>query len=337
MKSTYSLYRPIFIIGCHKSGSSLLRALLDDHPKLAVVPREAHFFEILGSGVQYPIRASDPAPLHHADQRLLQTFTHESGELDPYSDSPSFSGYSHERLLHMSNTLRWESAQEALKDYLEGLYEAANGEYVHGRRIVEKSVENAEFIPTLDQLTHEASFIAIVRNPYANFVALRRQKSYAGTRYPFARPLIESLRHHYMALTRARIGGYANILTLRYEDLVTNIESVMQEVMTFLDEPWTDSLLHPSERGEPWASNSTWTRGFQVSTTSLHSWRKDIHSFEIGLVNSYLEPLIREHGYERLQSPSFGRWLLPNRKEYPRNWLLNRVTTAERIRHGRLS
>lgn len=333
LRSVQKLHRPIFIIGCHKSGASLLRALLDHHPNLAVLPRESHFFEFLGRGVQYPLRGSDPVPVHDPGQRILELLSNETTSSDPYSDSPNFPGYSRERLLHMAKTLRWETTEEALTDFLEGLYEAANDEQINERRLVEKSVENAEFIPTLDHLTDGAQFVAIVRNPYANFVALRRQKSHPGGRYPLVRSLIESLRHHYMGLARAKIGDAADITIIRYEDLVTNLKAVTRDLAAFLGEPWTESLLTPSERGEPWTSNSTWTAGFEVGTASLYRWQNDIRGFEVGLVNSYLEPLLREYGYQPLQAPSPGRWLLPQPKESIRNWLFNRATTAQGVHH----
>lgn len=259
----------------------------------------------------------------------MEVVANEDTGSDPFSDSPRFSGYNHERLCQMAKTLRWELTHEALKDYLEGLYVAAMGDRVGQRRIVEKSVENAEFMPILDRLTARAKFVAIVRNPYANFVALRRQKDHTGRRYPVVHQLIESLRHHHMALIRAQIGNPANSLTIRYEDLIANIEAVTREVMVFLAEPWSESLLRPSEGGEPWASNSTWGGGFEVSTESLHRWEIDITGFEVGLVNSYLSPVLREYGYERLESPPLRRWLLPNPKESPRNWLLNRTMTVQ--------
>ena len=36
----------VFILGQHKSGSSLLRSLLDGHPDLFVIPVETHYFSL---------------------------------------------------------------------------------------------------------------------------------------------------------------------------------------------------------------------------------------------------------------------------------------------------
>lgn len=46
----------IFILGAHKSGTSLVRSLLDGHPDLNVVPIELHFLRHLGVESQNLLR-----------------------------------------------------------------------------------------------------------------------------------------------------------------------------------------------------------------------------------------------------------------------------------------
>ncbi|MEE9162080.1 MAG: hypothetical protein V3U35_03825 [Candidatus Neomarinimicrobiota bacterium] len=55
--------RPIFLLGAHKSGTSLLRSLFDGHPDLFAVPVEAHFFQLTGSWINYSLRKSPPSPV----------------------------------------------------------------------------------------------------------------------------------------------------------------------------------------------------------------------------------------------------------------------------------
>ena len=45
--------KPIFIFGPHKSGTSLLRSLLDGHPDLFSIPIESHVFSGMGMGIRY--------------------------------------------------------------------------------------------------------------------------------------------------------------------------------------------------------------------------------------------------------------------------------------------
>ena len=70
---------PIFILGSHKSGTSLLRSLLDGHPELYVIPFETHFMASLGRWIKYSYRKQ--APLKHenyADNllRIIEDYGH---------------------------------------------------------------------------------------------------------------------------------------------------------------------------------------------------------------------------------------------------------------------
>ena len=64
---------PIFVLGCHKSGTSLLRSIFDGHPDLFVIPREGHFFENLKWWVRYPLRGTEPSGMNSDD--IVGSFT----------------------------------------------------------------------------------------------------------------------------------------------------------------------------------------------------------------------------------------------------------------------
>jgi hypothetical protein len=71
----------IFILGAHKSGSSLLRSLLDGHPQLFAIPLETHLFQTAGFGYEtlspprsfyWPTRFESPAV--YVANRLLNFY-----------------------------------------------------------------------------------------------------------------------------------------------------------------------------------------------------------------------------------------------------------------------
>ena len=64
---------PIFILGCHKSGTTLLRNLLDGHKDLFAVPTETHFLANIGYWVKYSYRKQLPFKLsiEESKQRLI--------------------------------------------------------------------------------------------------------------------------------------------------------------------------------------------------------------------------------------------------------------------------
>lgn len=54
---------PIFILGCTKSRTSMMRNLFDGHPDLFIVPAESHFFQNIGFWINYFFRRSAPQQL----------------------------------------------------------------------------------------------------------------------------------------------------------------------------------------------------------------------------------------------------------------------------------
>ena len=73
---------PVFIIGSHKSGTSLLRSLLDGHPELYVIPFETHFMASLGRWVQYSYRRQTPHENFEFSEKFLETLKKYSNSKD---------------------------------------------------------------------------------------------------------------------------------------------------------------------------------------------------------------------------------------------------------------
>ena len=77
---------PVFILGSHKSGTSLLRSLLDSHPELYVIPFETHFMASLGRWVQYSYRRQTPHENVKFSEKLLETLKKYSNSKDRQTD-----------------------------------------------------------------------------------------------------------------------------------------------------------------------------------------------------------------------------------------------------------
>ncbi len=62
------LAQPISILGSHKSGSSLLRRLLDGHPTFFVIPTESYYFQFTGHWVDYGLRYAWPKTMSTSEK-----------------------------------------------------------------------------------------------------------------------------------------------------------------------------------------------------------------------------------------------------------------------------
>jgi len=329
---------PVFILGSHKSGTSLLRNLLDGVDGFFAIPIELHFFEYSGLWVDYPIRRSLPINpgFEEVKRRIVAAIERSnqgaSGNGKFGGDSLVDAGkWDIQRLIaHLDQYGKPAFEKNDLRGfidaYVEGVHLALRKALPPaGTRFVEKSVENAEFAPLIKKLYPGAKFIHIVRNPYAALVSIRKFKPYKG-KFPFLGTYIDALESSYYYAMQNPL-SLPDYLVVRYEDLLTDPDGTMHKVATHLDTPFTPVMLNPSALGEEWKGNSMSGVEFKgVSKYPLEAWKSEITPLEIDLVNTQLPHVMREFQYEPVHvSPSP---LLPIKGETIKIYLANRFYRA---------
>ena len=310
-----ALNKPIFILGAHKSGSSLIRSLLDGHPDLFVVPMETHIFQRAGYWVDYRLRRARPANLDI--EEIKQNFIAQIEEYNtistPVSDANLVGKFDIRKLTGQFDQ-DVSSLSELITIYLRVIYSALfDADLPEELRIVEKSVENAEFASDIKQIYPDAKLLHILRNPYANIVSLRRSAFQRKKSYPFIGRYIRSLYNSYYFLYRNQrlIKDY---MVIRYEDLLADARNVMQSVACFLEIEFIESLLQPSSLGENWTGNSSHGVKFDgISAENLDRWKFQIMDLEIHYINGYFDFLLRDYCYDKLFPKSSYLW--PVRRE----------------------
>lgn len=320
---------PIFLLGCHKSGTSLLRALLDGSPELFVIPIEAHFFQYGGYWVDYALRSSLPATLTFRD--LVRSFTKlietSNQKTSPTSPVDLVGKWNVDRFSHYLRTFGAPRYEEHgfrgfLDTYVEAIHVSLYGDSPSISRFVEKSVENAEFASILKRIYPGAKFVHILRNPYATLVSIRRHKTRKN--YPFIAGIIDAMinSYYYLYKNRSLMSDY---MVIRYEDLVTKPQEVMREVTRFIEIEFVEALFEPTVMGKFWKGNSSRGRQFEgISTQPLVSWRQEIRPLEVSFVNLLFGHILQDYGYqlqeaqgspyqpcprERLKTYFANRWL----------------------------
>ncbi|MGD1875328.1 MAG: sulfotransferase [Mastigocoleus sp.] len=296
------MQNPIFILGSHKSGSSLIRSMLDNHPELFVIPTESHYFQYTGHWVDYRLRYASPKDMDKQSliESLIQLVERKNNHSDPYGDSVINGKFNVAKFKAFLEESCFESPQELFENYVKGLHLSLTGEYLPEHiNPVEKSVEHAEFAVFLQQMFPACRFIHIVRNPYASLVAIRKSKTKKN--YPLVSDFVLSLQNSYYNLYKNQ-RLLSNYLVVTYEDLLTHTEKTMQTIANFLDIKFVDSLLTPTLMGGSWNGNSSSGVGFtKISSAPLEKWKSQINDLEIRLVNSFLQPVLEKFGYEQLK------------------------------------
>lgn len=199
---------PFFILGCVRSGTTMLRDILRLHPNLDS-PEETHFF-----------RWADP----YRSPRFLH----------PYRNNPDIrkqqrlDGISEEEFEHILDT---SASRKELAENYGKLYLQKQGN--PNGRWFDKTPQNIYGILLISQMFPEAKFIHIYRNPL-NVVA----SLYAGKVMSIA-DMSGATSYWYESM--AIMDQYKQIaadrvLEIAYEDVTNKPEASLEKILTFLDE-----------------------------------------------------------------------------------------------------
>jgi hypothetical protein len=318
--------KPIFILGAHKSGSSLLRHLFDGHPELFSVPIETHIFQYAGFWVDYRLRETkyNPKSLAEIAEAYIANIEQYNSRHKKMSDSNLVNMFDMEKVRSRLQ-MTCDSFPQLIGRYVQAIYAGLLAEEMPAHlRIVEKSVENAEYAQDLLKIYPDAKFIHIIRNPYAHIVSLRLMRAFDTNRpFPFLGGVVEMLHNHYYHLQRNQrfIDAYK---VIRYEDLLSHPEYTMRELADFAGISFSNTLLTPTSLGREWGGNSSRGEEFNgLEATNQAQWQAQISDMEINYINRFFGFMLEAYDYAFL--PHKRSLYLPHKYESPVIYIANRL------------
>ena len=316
---------PIFILGAHKSGTSLLRSLFNGHSQLYTIPFETHYFQLANHWVDYEYRKQRPKNLNKVD--FIQSFCsyiHTRNTIEDNLGGGTAMGRLNEQTFKENFSqleIAWSDKQK-YEQYIESIFLSETGKSINMQRVVEKSVINPEFASTLNKFFPKAKFIHIVRNPYSNIVSFRKFKSING-RFPALNRIIKSLYNSYYFLYKNQ-RTIENYTTIRYEDLLLNTEQEVRKLCDFLDLPFEKNMLAPTSNGKPWKGNSTTGEKFNaVDSRNIDLWKTQISNLEIRYINQFFPFVLSDYNYKKVETKK--SLLRPEKKESLKMYVANRA------------
>jgi hypothetical protein len=272
---------PIFIVGCPRSGTSLLRDLLRSHPRLAF-PEESHFIPTLYRAYGDP--RDERAAVELAARILATGWVKAWGlPLQP----PAFAG------------------ERSFARVVARMYEAW-AEKQGKPRWGDKTPRYVVDIPVLLKLFPAAKILHIYRD--GRDVALSWLRYGVGPRNLFTAALMWS-----DTVSAGRRAGAAagpeRYREVRYEALLADPERIMREVCAFLGEPFSDAVLAPSSLprknadhgqnafliGKPLPPRPRQT---EIVAANAGKWRTMMTPADRVLFESAAGALLTELGYE---------------------------------------
>jgi hypothetical protein len=316
--------RACFIAGQAKSGTTLLVALLDNHPELLVLPEETAYF---------PTVLTKYAPQGRRAQ--FEYLTKQSlsnvlfGGLCKWGKR-NYSTFPRGKFLETFERAAFDpsNAQEELLVLMAKAYAAVLQRPLNAvGRWVEKTPANRNHVPEILRRFPYAKILVTLRDPRAILAAQialekTRQTGRFSTYYVIA---------HWRVAARlaARVrSGEVPGLVVQYEKLVCEPAAIMKEVCAYLEIDFDqDTVLTPTKVGHFWSGNSAARVNFsQISSEPATRWQHELSEEEIGWVEWHCRDLMPEVGYEpRLTRRELRYFMRPIRGERPREYIKSRA------------
>lgn len=271
------MHEPFFIVGCPRSGTTLLRSLLRAHSRLCI-PGETHFIPQFWLAYGDPANGAEAARLAARILRLPRVASWETG-LTPadFADVRSYS---------------------ALIDRLFGAVAAQEGKMRWG----DKTPHYVRYIPQLAALFPGSRFIHVYRDGRDVALSWLKARIEPGNLYKAASFWAGWVRQGRADGARQPLGSY---LEVRYETLLASPETTLRRICEFLGEEFEPAVLAPQ-----------WAQSLQVhqplfghreagviSTTQIvpenhDKWRTAMTRKQRALFESAAGDLLAELGYE---------------------------------------
>lgn len=279
---------PVFIVGCGRSGTTLLRLMLDTHGSLAI-PGESHFIP----------------PLYRARRRYAS-----DGTLNVVQLAEDIMRTPHFRLWDIPKQKVRERVNSLQSPTFSGVVESVFRAYAdhHGKtRWGDKTPIYVRSIPLLVNLYPQARFVHLIRD--GRDVAL----SYLSV--PWGPATVREAAYKWRRDTTAgmRFGrnlGPERYLEVRYEDLVADPRSSLQAICDFVDIEYSEDLLEHHRDAESRVQAPADGAPFHAAatrppTSGLRDWRTQMEGPELRIFESIAGRVLAQLGYERrLETPS---------------------------------
>jgi hypothetical protein len=270
---------PFFIVGCPRSGTTLLRWLLCAHPRLTV-PGESHFIPHFWRAYGDPANAEAATKLAARVLGLERIARWDTG-LKPrdFADVRSYRDFLHRLfapILERENRVRWG----------------------------DKTPHYVQEIPTLAGLFPDARFIHIYRDGRDVALSWLAARMEPGNVYKAASLWNGWVRQGRADGARLSPGQYMEV---RYETLIENPEQIMPEVCRFLGEEFDAAVLRPKAGNmkagrvrQPifGARSAAFVSKTEIVPGNHDKWREQMQPRDRVLFESVAGGLLDDLGYE---------------------------------------
>jgi hypothetical protein len=264
---------PFFIVGASRSGTTMLRLMLNAHPRLCIPP-ESHFLVDL-----FKQFGNTPFDADAATSALREHHRYREWGLDDNA------------LIASPGPQSWSE----LFDLAFSACAARDGKSRWG----DKTPVYARWLPRLHQLFPDAQVIHIIRDPRDVVCSLLSMPWFEGDAFDAS----EHWRAHVASAhdDGTRLFG-DRYLEVRYEDLVQDPQSIARRICEHLGEPMEPEVLHFQETAEgaiPEHRRAWHQRTAKpIDPSAIGRWKKELARRDVAMTEHVTRSLMHRHGYE---------------------------------------
>lgn len=297
------MQRPIFIVGCPRSGTTLVRVMLDGHSRLAITQE-----------TDLIVRLDDPRPR----------------SLDPVLDE-IFIDRTVERWRIPEDRFREFVKERAPTTYAELLNAVFSG-FATARGKQRWGVKMPSYvlhIPRLAELFPDAQFVHVVRDGREVAASLVERPWGPRRAVTAALQWVRAVR----AGRKAGQGlGTDRYLEIRLEDLIASPQDRLMQICRFLGEEYEPAMLDYPKRAAagPLAGQRDHEHVGRPPTAGLRDWRAGLSRRDQSAVETACRPLLAELGYPPGPASVAGSLSVAKERLRERLWRASRAIRPRR-------
>lgn len=269
--------RPLFVVGCPRSGTTLLSLMIHAHPRLAMPP-ETRFLTRLWRKRETFGDLTTP----RQRRRLARACTRGS------------------RLAHLGlEKVPTREAILAAPPTLGSAFGTVFAEFARSQgkaRWGDKRPLYYQEVDVLLRLFPDAQLVHCIRDPRATVASLKRMPW-----WPFDSIGAMATWSHAEWCARRNVKRLPadTYHVVRYESLVSDPRQVLTRLCDFLDEDFDEAMLEPARVRHLVPESKTWhaNLGSDVSTARVEAWRSRLAPWEVGLIELVLRRKLARWGY----------------------------------------
>lgn len=286
----------VFICGVHRSGTTLLRDILDGHPSLVVLPSEGTYYTNQESKLK-SMPEKDWA--EYLGKEWLRRMA------NPINQPPYWLlGRSTDRGSFYVDFARYVMAWWTIIKHPPGTqwphmaiilaYASCTGK-LSARLWVDKTPTNERFLKRIWQELPSAKIVHMVREPIAIILSHKKMDPSFNLRHT-----LRYLKNSFYIAAQQSVLHDPRFLLLRYEDLCNDPQKITADLAVFLDIESSDTLNYPTVAGIPSQANSSFNKNAEAGTILKPQREKQenfLNGHEQNIAATYLGKLAARHKY----------------------------------------